>query len=35
MNFKQGINAEHSWADAPVTSHLWEYIISDDAIKLG
>uniref|UniRef100_A0A4W6G5I5 carnitine O-palmitoyltransferase n=1 Tax=Lates calcarifer TaxID=8187 RepID=A0A4W6G5I5_LATCA len=23
-NGKNGINAEHSWADAPVLSHLWE-----------
>lgn len=22
-----GFNAEHSWADAPVMGHLWEYII--------
>ena len=23
-NGKKGINAEHSWADAPVIAHLWE-----------
>lgn len=23
-NGKAGINGEHSWADAPVLSHLWE-----------
>ncbi|XP_008336361.2 carnitine O-palmitoyltransferase 1, liver isoform-like, partial [Cynoglossus semilaevis] len=23
-NGKNGINSEHSWADAPVVSHLWE-----------
>lgn len=26
-NAKIGINAEHSWADAPVVSHMWEHII--------
>lgn len=23
-NGKMGLNAEHSWADAPVIGHLWE-----------
>lgn len=23
-NGKTGLNGEHSWADAPVLSHLWE-----------
>lgn len=23
-NGKMGINAEHSWADAPIIGHLWE-----------
>lgn len=23
-NGKNGLNAEHSWADAPIVSHLWE-----------
>lgn len=23
-NGKSGINAEHSWADAPVVAHVWE-----------
>lgn len=23
-NSKIGINAEHSWADAPIVGHLWE-----------
>ncbi len=23
-NGKNGLNAEHSWADAPIVAHLWE-----------
>ena len=23
-NGKNGLNAEHSWADAPTVAHLWE-----------
>lgn len=23
-NGKSGLNAEHSWADAPIVAHLWE-----------
>ena len=23
-NGKMGLNAEHSWADAPIVGHLWE-----------
>lgn len=34
-NGRMGINSEHSWADAPITGHLWEYIIGEDALKLG
>ncbi|XP_051161929.1 carnitine O-palmitoyltransferase 1, liver isoform isoform X1 [Leptopilina boulardi] len=30
-NGRIGFNAEHSWADAAVMSHMWEYVISDDA----
>nr|AFO11022.1 liver carnitine palmitoyltransferase 1 [Tachysurus fulvidraco] len=30
-----GLNAEHSWADAPIIGHLWENVLSTDAIKLG
>ncbi|KAF7990168.1 hypothetical protein HCN44_009903 [Aphidius gifuensis] len=29
-NGRIGFNAEHSWADAAVMSHLWEYIFSQD-----
>lgn len=29
-NGRVGFNAEHSWADAAVMSHLWEYIILED-----
>ncbi len=23
-NGKMGVNAEHSWADAPIVGHMWE-----------
>lgn len=29
------LNSEHSWADAPITGHLWESIIADDTLKFG
>ena len=29
-NARIGLNGEHSWADAPVVGHFWEYIISND-----
>ncbi|XP_076376106.1 carnitine O-palmitoyltransferase whd isoform X2 [Megalopta genalis] len=29
-NGRIGFNAEHSWADAAVMSHLWEYVMSKD-----
>ncbi|XP_037110057.1 carnitine O-palmitoyltransferase 1, muscle isoform isoform X2 [Syngnathus acus] len=34
-NGKMGINAEHSWADAPIVGHMWEYIIATDCFQLG
>ncbi|XP_061079498.1 carnitine O-palmitoyltransferase 1, liver isoform [Conger conger] len=34
-NGKSGLNAEHSWADAPTVSHLWEYVLASDAFQLG
>lgn len=33
-NGKMGINAEHSWADAPIVGHMWEVKIRED-ILLG
>jgi len=35
QNGRMCLNSEHSWADAPITGHLWECMISDDALKLG
>uniref|UniRef100_A0A673ATA1 Carnitine O-palmitoyltransferase 1, liver isoform-like n=1 Tax=Sphaeramia orbicularis TaxID=375764 RepID=A0A673ATA1_9TELE len=32
-NGKNGMNAEHSWADAPVVAHLWE--VTTDSFQLG
>ncbi|XP_074086985.1 carnitine O-palmitoyltransferase 1, liver isoform [Macrotis lagotis] len=34
-NGKMGLNAEHSWADAPIVGHLWEYVMSTDCFQLG
>ncbi|KAA0704473.1 Carnitine O-palmitoyltransferase 1, liver isoform [Triplophysa tibetana] len=34
-NGKNGLNAEHSWADAPVMAHLWEYVMTTDCFQLG
>ncbi|XP_069936378.1 carnitine O-palmitoyltransferase 1, liver isoform isoform X1 [Cherax quadricarinatus] len=34
-NGRIGFNAEHSWADAAVMSHLWEFIITEDLITIG
>ncbi|KAL0984387.1 hypothetical protein UPYG_G00140790 [Umbra pygmaea] len=34
-NGKNGLNAEHSWADAPVVAHLWEYVLATDSFQLG
>ncbi|CAB3383318.1 Hypothetical predicted protein [Cloeon dipterum] len=29
-NGRVGFNSEHSWADAAVMSHLWEFVLSED-----
>ncbi|XP_076412453.1 carnitine O-palmitoyltransferase 1, liver isoform isoform X2 [Peromyscus maniculatus bairdii] len=34
-NSKIGMNAEHSWADAPIVGHLWEYVMATDVFQLG
>lgn len=34
-NGKMGMNTEHSWADAPIVGHLWEYVMSTDCFQLG
>ncbi|XP_040826787.1 carnitine O-palmitoyltransferase 1, liver isoform [Ochotona curzoniae] len=34
-NGKMGMNAEHSWADAPIVGHLWEYVMATDCFQLG
>ncbi|KAK7891731.1 hypothetical protein WMY93_023694 [Mugilogobius chulae] len=34
-NGSMGLNAEHSWADAPIIGHLWEHVLSMDPVKLG
>ncbi|XP_058509113.1 carnitine O-palmitoyltransferase 1, liver isoform [Solea solea] len=34
-NGKNGLNAEHSWADAPTVAHLWEFTLATDAFQLG
>lgn len=30
-----GINVEHSWADAPVSAHMFEHILSHDVLHFG
>ncbi|ENN80944.1 hypothetical protein YQE_02649, partial [Dendroctonus ponderosae] len=30
-NGRLGFNAEHSWADAAVVSHLWEWVITEES----
>ncbi|GAU97629.1 hypothetical protein RvY_08895 [Ramazzottius varieornatus] len=34
-NGKAGLNVEHSWADAPVIGHAWEWAITEDLGVLG
>jgi carnitine O-palmitoyltransferase 1 len=34
-NGRAGFNAEHSWADAPIMAHLWEFILSYELENLG
>lgn len=34
-NAKVGFNAEHSWADAPIMAHCWEYIMAYETMELG
>ncbi|XP_076852436.1 carnitine O-palmitoyltransferase 1, liver isoform [Brachyhypopomus gauderio] len=34
-NGKTGLNAEHSWADAPTVAHMWEFTLATDAFQLG
>ncbi|KAF7697672.1 hypothetical protein HF521_004182 [Silurus meridionalis] len=34
-NAKTGLNAEHSWADAPTVAHMWEFTLATDAFHLG
>uniref|UniRef100_A0A452UTT1 carnitine O-palmitoyltransferase n=1 Tax=Ursus maritimus TaxID=29073 RepID=A0A452UTT1_URSMA len=33
--FKNGKIGEHSWADAPIVAHLWEYVLATDCFQLG
>ncbi|KAK1789371.1 hypothetical protein P4O66_015300 [Electrophorus voltai] len=34
-NGTMGLNAEHTWADAPIVGHLWEHVLALDPVKLG
>ncbi|XP_069461399.1 carnitine O-palmitoyltransferase 1, liver isoform-like isoform X2 [Ambystoma mexicanum] len=34
-NGKVGLNAEHSWADAPIIGHMWESMLATDCFQLG
>uniref|UniRef100_A0A8C7XIF7 Carnitine O-palmitoyltransferase 1, muscle isoform n=1 Tax=Oryzias sinensis TaxID=183150 RepID=A0A8C7XIF7_9TELE len=33
-NGKMGVNVEHSWADAPIVGHMWEYVLATDCFHL-
>jgi len=34
-NGRAGFNGEHSWADAPVIGHFWEFVLSYEVQTLG
>lgn len=34
-NGKMGMNAEHSWADAPIVGHLWEVSVCSFDMNVG
>ncbi|XP_068959430.1 palmitoyl thioesterase CPT1C isoform X2 [Petaurus breviceps papuanus] len=34
-NGRMGLNVEHSWADVPVPSHMWEAILAAECFELG
>ena len=34
-NGKVGMNAEHSWADAPIVAHLWEVSECSCDVSMG
>ncbi|NXH98227.1 CPT1A palmitoyltransferase, partial [Pachycephala philippinensis] len=34
-NGRMGLNAEHSWADAPIVGHLWENVMTTEYLELG
>ncbi|XP_075696297.1 carnitine O-palmitoyltransferase 1, liver isoform-like isoform X2 [Rhinoderma darwinii] len=35
QNGKVGLNAEHSWADAPIIGHMFEAMLATDCFQLG
>lgn len=34
-NGRIGFNAEHSWGDAAIMSHIWEFIIMEEVLQTG
>lgn len=34
-NGKLGLSVEHSWADCPVSGHMWEFTLATDCFQLG
>ncbi|XP_036599506.1 carnitine O-palmitoyltransferase 1, brain isoform [Trichosurus vulpecula] len=32
---RMGLNVEHSWADTPVPSHMWESVLAAECFELG
>ncbi|XP_015978002.1 carnitine O-palmitoyltransferase 1, brain isoform isoform X4 [Rousettus aegyptiacus] len=34
-NGKLGLNVEHSWADCPISGHMWEFTLATECFQLG
>ncbi|XP_047386058.1 carnitine O-palmitoyltransferase 1, brain isoform isoform X6 [Sciurus carolinensis] len=34
-NGKLGLSLEHSWADCPITGHMWEFTLATECFQLG
>ena len=33
-NGRAGIQAEHSWGDAPIIAHVWEWVLGQSSLQL-
>ncbi|XP_055001766.1 carnitine O-palmitoyltransferase 1, brain isoform isoform X2 [Sorex araneus] len=34
-NGKLGLSVEHSWADCPISGHMWEFMLATECFQLG